>query len=251
MGEYEEAIEALEYSFITEVNFENGYLDCSDICIQEKEYKKALGIYESYAEIFGINEEVLINMADCEYQLDNLNRSRIILNKLLKLDPYNDEVYFKLGQCYSKAEKWNKAINAFHKAITLEDQCEDYYLHIAHAHNAVGSYTKAEYFFRKAVETGPERSVFWRDYVTFLIKTGKKAEAIQIFDEADNFTFGADLIFCKAVAFYMSGDTQKAFQLFEEGLKEDFFQHELIFKIEPELALEKDLIAMIDYYKGE
>ena len=251
LGEYGEAIDALEYSFITETNFENGYLDCCDICIQESDYQRALNIYESYVEIFGINEEVLINMAECEYQLNNLNKARIILNKLLKLDPYNDEVYFKLGLCYSKAEKWNKAINAFHKAITLEDQCEDYYLHIAHAHNAVGSYSKAELFFRQAVEIGPERSILWRDYITFLIKTGKKTEALTVFEEADNFTFGADLLLCKAVALYLNGNNTEAFQLFEEGLKEDFNEHQLIFKIEPELMLDKDLLSMIEYYRGE
>ena len=251
LGEYEKAIDALEYSFITEANFENGYLDCCDICIQETEFLRALKIYESYVEIFGLNEEVLFNMAECEYQLNNLNKARIILNKLLKLDPYNDEVYFKLGLCYSKAEKWNKAINAFHKAITLEDKCEDYYLHIARAHNALGSYPKAEFFFRQAVEIGPERSILWRDYVTFLIKTGKKTEALAVFDEADNFTFGADLLLCKAVALYLNGNIEDAFKLFEEGLKEDFSEHQLIFKIEPELMLDKDLLSMIEYYRGE
>ncbi len=251
LGEYQDAIDALEYSFITEQNFENGYLDCCDICIQEKEYDRALKIYENYVEIFGINEEVLINMAECEYQLNNLNKARILLNKLLKLDPYNDEVYYKLGLCYSKAEKWNKAINAFHKAILLEDQCEDYYLQIAHAHNAVGSFVKAEYFYGKAVEVGPEQSMYWRDYISFLIKIGKKQEALEVFDQADNFTFGADLLYCKAVALLLNGNKTEAFQLFEEGLIEDFSLHTLIFEIEPELMLNKELSSMITYYKEE
>ncbi len=251
MGEYTEAIEALEYSFITEENFENGYLDCCDICIQEKEYQRALKIYENYVEIFGINEEVLINMAECQYQLDQLNKARILLNKLLKLDPYNDEVYFKLGLCYSKAEKWHKAINAYHKAIMLEDQCEDYYLHIAHAYDAIGSYDKAEHFYAQAVEIGPEQSLYWRDYIAFLIKVGKKVEALEVFDQADNYTFGADLLFCKAIALFLNGQESEAFKHFEEGLKEDFKEHELIFKIEPELMLNKDLQAMISYYREE
>jgi len=251
IGEYMEAINALEYSFITEENFENGYLDCCDICIQEKEYLRALKIYEVYIDIFGINEEVLINMAECQYQLDKLNKARILLNKLLKLDPYNDEVYFKLGLCYSKAEKWHKAINAYHKAIMLEDQCEDYYLHIAHAYNAIGSYDKAEHFFAQAVEIGPEQSLYWRDYIAFLIKVGKKEEALEVFDQADNYTFGADLLFCKAVALFLNGQTTEAYKHFEEGLKEDFFMHDLIFKIEPELMLNKDLQAMISYYREE
>ena len=251
LGEYSEAIDALEYSFIVEHNFENGYLDCADICIQEKRYQRALTIYESYISTFGINEEVLINMAECEYELENLNRARIILNKLLKLDPYNDEVYFKLGLCYSKAEKWNKAINAFHKAITLENQCEDYYLQIAHAHYALGSYSKAEFFFRQAVSIGPERSMLWKDFVVFLIKIGKRKEALDLIEESDACTFGPELIYCKAVAMYVSNMKEAAYKIFEEALIEDFKIHQFIFQIEPELMLDTDLQAMISYYRGE
>ena len=250
-GEYQKAIDAIEYSFITEENFENGYLDCADICIQEKNFQRALNIYESYIEIFGINEEVLINMAECEYQLGNLNKARILLNKLLKLDPYNDEVYYKLGLCYAQAKNWAKAINAYHKAITLEDNCEDYYHSIAIAHNAVGSFDNAEFFFHKSVESEPEQSQYWREYISFLIKLGKKDKALDVLSEADGFTFGADLLFCKGVALYLNGNLKEAYESFEEGLKEDFNQHKIIFEIEPEFLLNKDLQSMISYYQGE
>jgi len=250
-GEYAEAIDALEYSFITEKNFENGYLDCADICIQEKKYKRALNIYQIYLEIFGINEEVLINMADCEYELNNLNKARIILNKLLKLDPYNDEVYYKLGLCYAKAQSWTKAINAYHKAITLEDNIEDYYLSMAQAHNAIGGYDKAEFFYGQAIEIGPVQSQYWTEYISFLIKMGKKEKALTVFEESDDFTFGADLLFCKGVALYLNGDKKEAFIAFEEGLMEDFSQHTIIFDIEPELELVRELQSMINYYKQE
>lgn len=250
-GEYMKAIDALEYSFITEENFENGYLDCADICIQEKQFQRALKIYESYLEVFGINEEVLLNMADCEYNLGNLSQARILLNRLLKLDPYNDEVYYKLGLCYAKSENWNKAINAYHKAITLEDNCEDYYFSLAKAHAAVGAYDKAEFYFGESVQMGPEQSMYWRDYISFLIKLGKKDKALEVFKDSDDYTFGADLLFCKGVAQYLSGNHKDAYVTFEEGLKEDFEQHEIIFDIEPELLLNKELQSMITYYRGE
>ncbi len=251
IGEYNKAINALEYSFITEPNFENGYLDCADICIQEKRFEKALDIYEGYLEVFGINEEVLVNMAECRFQIGNLNKAKTILNKLLKLDPYNDEVYYKLGLCYAKAENWNKAIDAYHKAITLEDGCEDYYLSMAIAHNAIGSFEKAEFFFGQAVEMGPEQSQYWKEYISFLIKVGKKEKALQVFSDSDDYTFGADLLFCRGVALYLNGDKAGAFSSFEEGLKEDYDQHKIIFDIEPELSLDKELNSMIKYYEGE
>ena len=250
-GEYTKAIEALEYSFITKENFQNGYLDCADICIQEKEFSKALHIYDAFVIQFGIEEEVLFNMAECQYQLNELSKAKIILNKLLKMDPYNDEVYFKLGLCYMKEEKWNKAVNVFHKAITLEDKSEDYFLHIAHAYNALGSFDKAEFYYGNAVEIGPEQSVYWREYIAFLIKVGKLNQALDVFYQADDFTFGADLLYCKGVAEYMSGNKTEAYNTIEEALKEDYELHPLIYMIEPEMELDKSLISMVSYYKEE
>lgn len=250
-GEYSEAMDALEYSFITEKNFESGYLDCADICIQEKQYKRALDIYNSYLEIFGLNDEIMINMADCEFALGNYSKARIILNKMLKLDPYNDEVYYKLGLCYAKAEKWNKSINALHKAITLEDNCEDYYQAMAKAYNAIGSYDNAEFYFGQAIEIGPEQTQYWCDYISFLIKIGKKQKALKVFSDSDNYTFGADLLYCKGVALYLNGDVKEAFQSIEEALKENYDLHHILFDIEPELALDKNLQSMINYYREE
>ncbi|MGA0231260.1 MAG: tetratricopeptide repeat protein [Saprospiraceae bacterium] len=251
LGEYMKAIDALEYSFITEENFESGYLDCADICIQEKQYLRALKIYRNYNEVFGINDEVLLNMAECEYKLGRLNKAKILLNKSLKLDPYNDEVYYKLGLCYAKAEQWNKAINAYHKAITLEDSCEDYYFSLAKAHAAVGAYDKAEFYYGEAVQMGPEQSMYWRDYISFIIKLGKKDKALEVFKDSDDYTFGADLLFCKGVAQYLSGKEKAAYKTFEDALKEEFDQHHIIFEIEPELMLNKELQSMISYYRTE
>jgi tetratricopeptide (TPR) repeat protein len=251
LGDYADAMESLEYSFIIEKNFSNGYLDCADLCIQEKEYVSALKIYESYTENFGINEEVLMNMAECQIQRGELNKAKLLLNKLLKLDPYNDEVYYKLGLCYNKAEKWSKAISALHKAITLEENCEDYYLAMAKAHVALGSYEQAENFYLRCVELGPEQGHYWTDFVTFLLKIGKKRVALTALKEADNHTYDADLLFCKAVAQFQLDDKKAAMNSFEEGLMEDFSKHEIIFRIEPELALHTELQAMIKYYREE
>ena len=251
MGDYREAMESLEYSFLIEKNFSSGYLDCADLCIQEKEYVTALKIYEAYTENFGINEEVLMNMAECQYQRGNLNKAKLLLNKLLKLDPYNDEVFYKLGLCYNKAEKWSKAINALHKAITLEENCEDYYLAMAKAHVALGSYEQAEAFYLKCVELGPEQSHYWTDFISFLLKVGKNKVALSALEEADNYTYDADLLFCKAVAQHQAGKIKKAMTSFEEGLMEDFSKHEIIFDIEPELSLNNELQSMIKYYREE
>src|SRR5690606_22624009 len=52
-GDYEEAIEAMEYSFLINPDFELGYLECAETCIQIGKYEQALRIYRELIDNFG------------------------------------------------------------------------------------------------------------------------------------------------------------------------------------------------------
>jgi len=248
VGEYSKAIDALEYSFIIKPDFQVAYYECADICIQEKNHKKALEIYKEALVQFGADEEVLLNMAECQKELGNLSAAKYNLYKALKFDPYNDEVYFKLGSCYAIERNWNNAIKAFHKAISIEENTEDYYLGLAESYYSLGSFEKADFFYRKATTIAPEDSSYWSKYATFLIKTGERSLALQLLRKAEDFTFGADLLYCQATASILEKN-EKGYLIMEEALQEDFSLHPMIFQIEPELALDKKIIAMINYFR--
>ncbi len=248
IGEYKNAIQAFEYSFIINKDHQSAYLECADLCIQIKKYSKALEIYKEATAMFGVDEDILINMADCHRELGSLSIAKYNLYKALKYDPYNDEVYFKLGQCYMQEKNWQNALKSFHKAIAIEESTEDYFLHIAEVYYILGSYEKADFFYRKATTIAPEESYYWSKYATFLIKTGEKKLALQLLDKAEDFTFGADILYCKSAALILS-ENKGGLEVLEEALKEDHAIHNLLFEIEPELSLNKNIMAMIDYFK--
>ncbi len=250
-GEYEQAIDAFEYSFIINKDFENGYLDCADLCIQIKKYDKALGVLSEALEIVDNECETLLLMAFCQIQLANLSDAKYNLFKAIKLDPYNDEVYFNLGVCYSKENQWQNAIDAFHKAITLEDSTEDYYLHLGLSYYELGSFKKAGQYLRKAASKAPENSAYWSEYTKFLIKQGEIQQATDVLDEAEEYTFGADLLFCRSLILLREGKKAQAFELLSEALVEGFHFHTILFDIDPELMLDSEICAIIKYYKIE
>ena len=101
---------------------------------------------------------------------------------------------------------WYNAINAYHKAIELEVRREEYYLGLAKAFLAVEDYNKATINFQLATQTGPEDTLYWREYTRFLIKMGLLDEAEQVLEEADEYTYGADLVYCKAAIYYLLKD---------------------------------------------
>ncbi|MBC7885444.1 MAG: hypothetical protein H7X99_08205, partial [Saprospiraceae bacterium] len=246
--EYEKAIDALEYSFIINPEFESGYLDCADTCLQIRNYEKALEIYVEANNRFGPNNELMVNIAHCFIYMNRIGIAKQWLLKAIKLDGYNDEAYFLLGECYAKDLVWYNAINAYHKAIELENRREEYYLGLAKAYLAVEDYNKATINFQMATQTGPEETLYWKEYICFLIKLGLFDEAIQVLDEAEDHTYGADLLYCRAITNFLMKNKGECLELLEEALLEDFDQHSLIFDIAPELKLDKDINSMIRYF---
>ena len=251
IGEYDKAITALEYSFLINEEFENGYIDCAELCVQEKLYKRAYAIFHEANMIFGPESDLLVSMARCKLELKYTGQAKHLLFKAIKYDPYNDEAYFTLGLCYLKNENWYSAINAFHKAVEIDDRCEEYYFELAKAYVEVQEYTKATFNFNKATKNGPEQANYWAEYVSFLLKLGLYNEALCILDEAEEYTFGADLLYCRAITLYYTGQKAECLIIFEEALSEDFSMHRMVYRIAPELEVDKEITSMISYFAQE
>ena len=250
-GEYEKAIDAMEYSFIINPDFEEGYMDCADLCCQIKDFGKALKVYQEAIEYFGEDNDLLINISECQMYLNKTADCKNNLYKAVKQDPYNDEIYYFLAECYSKEEKWYSAINAYHKAIEIEDGCGEYYLGLARAYVAVEDYNKATINFHLSVSDGPEQTHFWREFASFLLKLGLYEESLQILDEAEEYTFGADLLYCRAMVNFFLKNKKLGLEILEEALLEDFSLHTIIYSLAPELEVDKEISSMIEYFAGE
>lgn len=248
LNKYDEAINALEYSFIVNPHFESAYLDCADICFQIRDFQKALDIYMEAHKKFDTNQELFVNIAHCLIELQDIAGAKQWLIKSIKYDGYNDEAYYLLGQCYASEGVWYNAINAYHKAIELDDRREEYYLGLAQTYVQVEDFNKATVNFQLATETGPEDSRSWKEYISFLLKLNLIDEAFLVLEESDEYCAGPDLDCCRAIAHYKAGDEAEFFTLLEEILQEDHSVHTLIFDILPELRVNSKVTAMIKYY---
>lgn len=250
-SEYEKAVAAMEYSFIINSGYETGYLECADLCMNMCRYAEALSIFKEYVHQFGTNSDILLLMAQCQAKLGDHTSAKLNLLKAVKREKSNDVIYFLLGECYSKDGNWYKAIATYHKAIDIDDTIEDYYLALAKAFVEVEDYNKATINFQIATDIDPCNNIIWSEYVTFLIKLGLYEESDRLLEEAFNCAFGGDMLYCHAITSFFLRNKKKGLRLLEEALLEDFGNHKLIFKLAPELEVERDIVAMIRYFKGE
>ncbi len=251
MGEYERAVEAYEYSFIINEDFELGYRECADLCFQTCEYHKALGFYLEALDMFGPDSDLLANIGECYMQQRKYGMAQDYFNKASKLDPYNDEVYFFLGLCHAREDRWVSAINAYFKAIEIEDRREEYFNNLAKAFAKIGEFAKAHYYFLKATEIGPEQCEIWKDHTAFLLHIGEYDKAIDVVEEAEFNAVGTELLYCKAACLLARGDDREGLEALRQALMEDIDMSELIFEILPTLKDNIPVHQLINYCLAE
>ncbi len=250
-GEYEQAINAMEYSLIVNQDFELAYLECADTCIQVKNYVKALSIYEEANNHFGPDSEILLQMAICNLNLDNLLSAKANLFSALRLDAYSDEVYYYLGLCYLKEKAPHSAKSAFKKAVKLESGKEEYYEGLAMAHIQLGENAKAAVFYGTATEIAPEQERLWYQFTSLLVKLGRIDEALDALDIAEEEAWGPELLYCRAVCLSLVGRKKEALEILDEALIDNFSMHDKLFDLDPSLKFDKDILSIINYYEGE
>lgn len=251
LGEYEKAINALEYSFLIEEDFEMGYKDCAELCMQTCKFTKALDIYLDELKRFGPDSDILASIGECYIKIENYLDAKKYLSKAIRLDPYNDEVYYLLALCYSTQKVWKEAIKYYQKALDIEDRREEYFAGIAYAFSQINEITKADFYYRKATEAGPEQMQYWLEHANFLFRIEAFEEAINILEEAEYHTVGVELLYCKAACLFRSGLIKEALVVLEEALKEDVTRQDLLFDYAEELRNLPEVQSMIDYFIGE
>ena len=251
IGEYEKAIEAIEYAFIINKDMEIAYIECAELCSLVKNHEKALSIYEEANSYFGPESELLVCIAICQIELNNFLSAKASLFTALSLDPYNEEIYFYLGECYVKEKNWHSAINAYTKALSIEDGREEFHGSIAMTYLQLGRYDNAAEHLTLASSIAPEDPKYWFQHACLLIKSKKYDEALTLLDEAEEESFDPTLLYARAACLNFLGEKKEALRILDEVLLESFELHNSLFEIDPQLKFDKEILSIINYYEGE
>ncbi len=254
-GDYENAIEAYEYAFIINNDFESAYRYCAELCMETKQYGKALDCFQEVLALEQIkllpDAELLFKVGQCYQFLGEISMAQDIYKNSLRLDDANDEVYFHLGLCATASKNWRNAIRYYQKAITIEEGREEYFAAIGEAYAELNDNEKAFQYFDLAIELAPEQAVYWIKFATFLINNGDYDDALDLLVEADENSVGAELLFCKAACLFNMNESTEAMNVLAEALTENFEMHPLLFSYLPALESDRKINAILDFYRYE
>lgn len=251
VGEYEKAIEALEYVYIISPLFEQAYLDCAEICVEVQKHDKALEIYQEALERFGADFDLLMQIAQCQYALGFVDKAKRSLFESIELDSYCDESYFLLAKCYMDTGDWSGAVKVLRKAIAIESEVEEYYHALGVSYKNIGEDGRAKYYLRKAAIKGCELSQYWEDYISYIISSDDFEQALLALEDADRYTFSYKLQYLEAACYIGLGDTKEGLSLLEEALEESFEDCDVLFSLPEAISSNKELLSIIAYYRQQ
>lgn len=250
-GEYPKAIEAFEFAFIINPDFEDAYLECIDMCMQIRDFNRALKFNLEFLEQFGDDEEVYARLGECYLNTGALKEAKKALKKSLKLDAYNDQVYFLLAKCQLLNEEYPQALKCIDKAMALDSNIEEYFAVKAQILYQIGDYDAADYYFRQAEEIGPEITDTWINHAIFLFRINETERALCVLEEAEFQAEGSEISYGKVACLLKMGFKSRAISELQTILQEDFSKSTFLYKIDPKLSNVNFISEMIDYYKGE
>lgn len=249
IGEYEEAIDAIEYSFLINSDFESGYVDCADMCLQINRFDQAAEIYLDYLEAFDKDPFVLVNLVHCLLEMNKVADAKYYALDAVRLDPYNDEAFFLLASIYQREENWESALNAYFKAIEIEDNREEYFLGLAKMYDKLSETKKAESFFDEMLLLEPSEEYFYEEYITFLIENRKFAKALKVIKQSEDNVYSSTILYLKIVCLLGMNKKSRALALLDVVLEEDFENHNLLDRFLPGILQDEAIQSIIKYYK--
>jgi len=248
LGNYNEAVEAYEYAYIINPQFEFAYRDCAELCFEIKKYLKALNCYLELLEQVKTDSDIYFCIGQCYQQLKEYDAARSYYTQTLQSDPLNDEVLYFIGECYAEEGEWKSALRYYKKAMRIEDAREEYFAALGEAYLELGELKKAETNFKIALDLAPDQIQFWMQYTGFLIETDRVEEALEALKEAENYSEGAEILYCRIACLFALGRRQEAFYWLGEALNEDYELHNSLFEMIPSLANDAEVVSLIAAY---
>ena len=249
--EYEAAIDALEYAFLVDEEFEDAYYDCAEFCMGENEYLRAEIILAEAIAKFEINYDALYNISICRYELGKIEEAKRSLFEAMQLEPYCEELYFLLAKCYIKDQDWVGAIKTLESAIDLEDQIDEYYYYLAKMYERIDKMAKANTFYRKAAFVGEEQSFYWEEYIMFLLRRGNLNVAEKYIKISAIHTYSSKIAYLDIASKLLRGERSAGLQLLTELIQEEFEGNDILLNVDESIKKDKDVLSIINYYGKE
>ncbi len=248
LSEHKSACDAFEYAFIINEKFEFAYRECAQSYIHLEKYDQALKCYDELQEHFEADTDLYLNIGLCHEKLGDIEKAKSFYFKARAFEKDNDEVYFRLGNCFAKEGSYKSAITSINKALLINGLKEEYYLALADIYHKIKDLDSAQNFFQKAVDIAPEINTCWIRFACFLMEISKNREALELLDEAEIYSCGSELMYCRIACLFSMDNRDEAFVLLNTALSKNYKSHQVLFEMTPTLKNDPEILNLISTF---
>ncbi len=247
----EEALDAYEYAFLSNPDFEEAYLEFAELNYDSGHFQEALEAYQEAMERFGRDSDVLLRIGSCLHRLGHHETARHRLEEAARIEPHNDEAIFRIGECYAAQEKWSLAIAFFQKAIRMRADDESYHRALAEAAFAKEDFDLAEQTYHAALDLAPDNSDSWLDLAWFLVEMLRPEDALVVLSEARDLVEHPEVDYAYAACLFATGRRQEGLARLSDTLEYHFDAFAHLFEWHPLLRGDADVNALLHIYRKE
>lgn len=242
----EDALEALEYAYITDCRFEAAYRAYTEYAMSLGLFRQALSCCQEMLSYIDSSAEVLLDMSECHRTLGHIAQAKQLSQEALHLEPYSAPAYRQLGLCYAAEQQHHMAERSFRQALRLDDSEEATHLALARTQHALGRHEEAENHYWRAIELAPETPESWSALASLQLETGDRCQALETIGQAMEFLSETDLLYARAASLLLSGHRRKGMGALRLALRTAAAQHQMLFSWASVLRNDEQVCAAIE-----
>lgn len=247
VGQYEQAIEALEY--IAAMDDEINVLsDMSQIFYEAKDFTKAIECVKELEKRSDLDLADFLTYAYCYKELGDYHRAKIYLKEALAFDEYNDEIYYELSLLFYEEHKYEAALPLVNKALDKNQETTHYLELKADILIALNREEEACNIYVKIIQLNNSTTYYLSKfaYIT-AIKYGLE-DALELLDKGLEDYHHEALHFHKSVLYFLFEKEELGYHEFAVGLERDFEAHTVLFDKIPEMKNNQRIQLMLSVY---
>ncbi|RMG62503.1 MAG: tetratricopeptide repeat protein [Bacteroidetes bacterium] len=250
-GNYERALEALEYALVIQDDFAAAYLYKGQVQMDLERYHDALRTFLEAGTIAPRDPNTLYQIAECYEHLDLFPEAIRYYSKVTELDPDYLEAWVGMGFCLEKRERYLEAVHFYHKAFRLDEENEEVCLALAICEYKLGNQHSAYLFLERAIALAPDELTIWQDWSELLYEQENYPGAISMLEEGIKLNPGLSPLYYQCAAYCLSsGFPEKGLMYLENALLMDYDAHDLLFHYEPGLRDDRDVRLLLRQYRA-
>ncbi|MCB0481842.1 MAG: tetratricopeptide repeat protein [Flavobacteriales bacterium] len=247
-----EALDAYEYSILSFEEFSSGWYNKGTILAKLNRNKLALEAFFKTLELEGPSSPTYCSIAEVYENMDNFEGAFEYYKKTYELDDSYTDAWIGAANASLEKGELKVALALIEKAIKQEEDNAQAHHIYAEICQSLQFFEEAKKAYKKVIQLDSDNWEVFLDYSAILFDQEEKENAIFIIESGMVLTGNqVELGFRAGAYHYLIGNSNQAFQLWNDALAHKPADVDQIFEFDQDLRCVPEIIDFIEQFDNE